>query len=165
MAIDLETRDVSVRQRNVGNLSNQSSSSDLLNNNNNNTEKCADRNEQSAYEFEPDFDAHATTLNPVVADQLKHTAEHLPHDEAINKLKEVGAKTPILPSQIGTDFNFKREIVWKNAIGFLLLHICAVIGLVIAILGYAKVSTLLYCEYKFVCVCVTLFYVCQANGH
>lgn len=151
MAIDLETNDVSLRQRNVGNLSNQSSSSDLLsnnnNNNNNNIEKCADRNEQSAYEFEPDFDAHATTLNPVLTDQLKHAAETLPHDEALHKLKEVGIKTPILPSQIGTDFNFKREIVWKNAIGFLLLHICAVIGLFLSLLGYAKFYTVLYCEY------------------
>lgn len=149
MAIDLETRDVSLRQRNVGNLSTQSSSSDLLNSNNNNSnnnsEKCADRNEQSAYEYEPDFDAHATTLDPVLTDQLKHTAESLPLEEALNKLKEVGANTPILPSQIGTDFNFKRQIVWKNAIGFLLLHICAVIGVLISLLGYAKAYTLLYC--------------------
>lgn len=144
MGIDLETRDVTVRQRNVGNLSNQSSSSDLLNNNN--TEKCADRNEQSAYEFEPDFDAHATTLNPQLTEKLKRTAESLPHDEALHKLKEVGAKTPILPSQIGTDFNFKREIVWKNALGFLALHICAVIGIGISLLGYAKFYTVLYCK-------------------
>lgn len=144
MGIDLETRDVTVRQRHAGNLSNQSSSSDLLNNNN--TEKCVDRNEQSAYEFEPDFDAHATTLDPHLADQLKHTAESLPHDEALHKLKEIGAKTPILPSQIGTDFNFKREIVWKNAIGFLMLHICALIGIIIALMGYAKLYTVLYCE-------------------
>lgn len=146
MAIDLESSDVTLRQRNVGTLSNQSSSSDLLNNNNNNIEKCGDRNERSTYEFDHDFDAHTTTLNPVVTDQLKHTAESLPHDEALHKLKEVGANTPILPSQIGTDFNFKREIVWKNAIGFLMLHICAAIGVGIALLGYAKLYTLLYCE-------------------
>lgn len=151
MAIDSETRDVTVRQRNVGNLSNQSSSSDLLNNNNN-TEKCADRNEQSAYEFEPDFDAHATTLDPVLTNKLKQTAESLLDDEELSKLKEIGAKTPILPSQIGTDFNFKREIVWKNALGFLALHICAVIGLGIALLGYARLYTVLYCEYIIVLI-------------
>lgn len=144
MGIDLETHDVSVRQRNVGSLSNQSSSSDLLNNNN--SEKCANRNEESAHEFEHFFDAHATTLDPNVTDQLKHIAENLPHDEALHKLKEVGAKTPILPSQIGTDFNFKRQIVWKNAIGFLILHICAVIGLFLTFSGHAKLWTVLYCE-------------------
>lgn len=140
MAIDLEERDVSIRQRKIGNLSNQSSSSDLLNNNNNNNnEKFVD-----AYEDEPDFDAHATTLNSTVSDELKSTTEHLAHDETLSKLKEVGAKTPILPSQIGTDFNFKREIVWKNAIGFLALHLCAVIGIGIGLLGYAKLYTYIY---------------------
>lgn len=31
-----------------------------------------------------------------------------------------------LNSEIGTDFNFKREIVWFNAIGLTLMHILAV---------------------------------------
>lgn len=140
MAIDSETSDVSLRQRKTGNLSNQSSSSDLLNNNNN--EKFVD-----AYEQEPDFDAHTTTLDPALSNELKSTTEHLPHDEALSKLKEVGAKTPILPSQIGTDFNFKRAIVWKNAIGFLALHLCAVVGVVIGLLGYAKLYTHIYSKY------------------
>lgn len=155
MGIDLDTHDVSVRQRNVDNRSSQSPSLDLVNNNN--SEKCSDRNEQSAYGFESDFDAHATTLDPVLTDQFKHTTERLSHDEALHKLQEFGAKTPILPSQIGTDFSFKREVVWKNAIGFLLLHICAVIGVVIGILGHAKGYTLLYCEYDNGLICK----VCQ----
>lgn len=33
-----------------------------------------------------------------------------------------------LPAEIGTDYNFKREIVWFNAIGFVFLHIAALIG-------------------------------------
>lgn len=141
MAIELESHDdTMIRQRKIGNLSNQSSSSDLLNNNNNN-EKFVD-----AYQEERDFDAHTSTLDPSLTDVLKSTAETLPHDEALNKLKEIGAKTPILPSQIGTDFSFKREIVWKNAIGFLALHICAVIGVVIGLLGYPKLYTHIYSE-------------------
>lgn len=142
MAIELESHDdTMIRQRKIGNLSNQSSSSDLLNNNNNN-EKFVD-----AYQEERDFDAHTSTLDPTITDVLKSTAETLPYDEALNKLKEVGAKTPILPSQIGTDFNFKREIVWKNAIGFLALHICAVVGVVIGLLGYPKLYTHIYSEW------------------
>lgn len=143
MAIDLETRDVSIRQRKIGNLSNQSSSSDLSNNNNNNNEKFVD-----AYEQEPDFDAHTTTLDPAVSNELKSTTENLSHDEALSKLKEVGAHTPIITAaQIGTDFSFKREIVWKNAIGFLALHICAVIGVVIGLMGYPKLYTHIYSKY------------------
>ncbi|KAK5650383.1 hypothetical protein RI129_001412 [Pyrocoelia pectoralis] len=33
-----------------------------------------------------------------------------------------------LPSQIGTDYNYKRKIVWFNALGFLALHLAAVYG-------------------------------------
>ncbi|KAJ8985371.1 hypothetical protein NQ317_008405 [Molorchus minor] len=33
-----------------------------------------------------------------------------------------------LPSDIGTDYSFKRKIVWKNAIGFLILHLAALYG-------------------------------------
>lgn len=29
----------------------------------------------------------------------------------------------------GTDFSFNRKIVWKNAIGFLFLHLAALYGL------------------------------------
>ncbi|XP_060526543.1 acyl-CoA Delta-9 desaturase-like isoform X2 [Cylas formicarius] len=34
----------------------------------------------------------------------------------------------LLPSEIGTDYTFKREIVWKNAVGFLMLHLAALYG-------------------------------------
>lgn len=33
-----------------------------------------------------------------------------------------------LPKEIGTDWEFKRKIVWFNAIGFLFLHIMALYG-------------------------------------
>lgn len=156
MAIELETQDDTIRQRKIGNLSNRSSSSDLLNNNN---DKFMD-----AYEEEHDFDAHVSTLDPVVTDVLKTTTQQLSHDEALSKLKEVGAKTPILPSQIGTDFNFKREIVWKNAIGFLALHICAVIGIVMGLLGYAKFYSLLYSEYILKCFYFVGMFVLNATN-
>ncbi|GAB0093133.1 Acyl-CoA desaturase [Sergentomyia squamirostris] len=64
--------------------------------------------------------------------------------EKVARIKEIGAHTPILPSEIGTDFNFKREIVWFNAIGFLLLHISALIGGLLVVFGYAKFYTVLY---------------------
>lgn len=45
---------------------------------------------------------------------------------------------------IGTDMNFKREIVWFNAIGFLVLHILGFIGLGMMAFGYAKFATMVY---------------------
>lgn len=142
MTIESETFDISVRRRKLGDLSNQSSSSDLLNNNysnnNNNIEKFSD------CEVEKDYDADTSTLDPAVAETLKHTTETLSHDAALDKLKEVGAKTPILASEIGTDFSFKREIVWSNAIGFLILHIAALIGIFMGLLGYARIYTHIY---------------------
>lgn len=140
MAIESEALDISIRRRKIGNLSNQSSSSDLLNNNNNN-EKYSDCIDDS--DMEKDFDVDVSTLGPAVNEVLKETTA-LPHDKALDKLKEVGAKTPILPSEIGTDFSFKRQIVWKNAIGFLALHICAFIGFGMSLLGYARFYSILY---------------------
>lgn len=149
MAIESEAFDVSIRRRKIGNLSNQSSSSDLLNNNNNNNNINNNNDEKfsDCIEFdEKDFDADVSTLGPAVNEVLKET-QVLPHDEALDKLKEVGAKTPILPSEIGTDFSFKRQIVWKNAIGFLILHICALVGIFLSLLGYPRVYSVIYSKY------------------
>lgn len=38
-------------------------------------------------------------------------------------------KFPQLPKDIGTDYNFKRKIVWKNVAGFIVLHAAAFYGL------------------------------------
>lgn len=143
MAIESESFDMSIRRRKFGTFSNQSSSSDFFNNNNNNNsnEKLSDSNDS---EVERDYDADATTLDPVVSEELKETMEKLSHDETLNKLKEVGAKTPILPSQIGTDFSFKRQVVWQNAFGFLVLHICALIGVLLVMFGYARLYSVIY---------------------
>lgn len=91
-----------------------------------------------------EFDTDVSTLNPIIAEELIETTQHLPHDVALEKLKEVGAKTPILASEIGTDFSYKREIVWPNAIGFLLLHICALFGILLTMLGYSNYKTVIY---------------------
>lgn len=97
---------------------------------------------------EDEFDQQITTLNPamVASMSLSTGAEPLPHTAELEKLKEIGAKTPILPSQIGTDFNFKRKIVWTNAIGFLLLHLCALIGIIQTVLFIPYIKTTMYCE-------------------
>lgn len=91
---------------------------------------------------EEQFDNEISTLNPADTQSILH--ESLPPEIQLAKLKEIGAKTPILPSQIGTDFNFKREIVWTNAIGFLVLHFCAVVGIVLTFLGIPNVRTTMY---------------------
>lgn len=139
MAIESETIDVSLRRRKMGTFSNQSSSSDLLNNNNSDS--------SDDYKTEKDFDADTSTLNPNLTKALEHTTDRLTHNETLSKLKEVGAKTPILASEIGTDFSFKRKVVWSNAIGFLVLHLCALIGVGLVAFGYTRLYTVIYSKY------------------
>lgn len=40
---------------------------------------------------------------------------------------------PKLPQDIGTDYTFKRRIVWKNVLGFIVLHLAALYGLYLAL--------------------------------
>lgn len=143
MAVESEIHDVALRRRKFGTISNQSSSSDLLNNN---TISCTNENEFER-EQENDFDADTTTMDSATAEEVQNVAQTLSHDEALDKLKEIGAKTPILASEIGTDFNFKRKIVWSNAIGFLILHICALVGVLLVMIGQTKLYTVIYSEY------------------
>lgn len=69
------------------------------------------------------------------------------HEEELKKFKEVGSKTPILPREIGTDPNYKMDIVWFNAIGFVILHIIGLSGALYGVLGLCKIRTSLYCKY------------------
>ncbi|XP_058812764.1 acyl-CoA Delta-9 desaturase-like [Topomyia yanbarensis] len=87
-----------------------------------------------------------STLNAKQFQKVLSTCSSLADADAEvdKKLKEIGSHTPILPSEIGTDFNFKREIVWKNVIGFAALHICAWIGLHLSFWRYCDWRTTLY---------------------
>lgn len=95
------------------------------------------------------YDADSTTLSSAIAEQLEHTTESLGHADTLKTLKDVGAKTPILASEIGTDFAFKRKIVWPNALGFLILHSLAAVGIYLVCSGQTKFYTVLYSEYIF----------------
>ncbi|CAK1579264.1 unnamed protein product [Parnassius mnemosyne] len=54
-------------------------------------------------------------------------------------------KNPHVPARvIGTDYTYRRKIVWKNAIGFLILHILAVWGFFIFVRGGVSLKTLLW---------------------
>uniref|UniRef100_A0A182MAQ2 Fatty acid desaturase domain-containing protein n=1 Tax=Anopheles culicifacies TaxID=139723 RepID=A0A182MAQ2_9DIPT len=86
-----------------------------------------------------------STLSGAQFEKALQTCSNVVHEAEVDrKLKEIGSATPILPSEIGTDFNFKREIVWKNVIGFLLLHICGWVGLHLAFWRYCDYRTTLY---------------------
>lgn len=95
---------------------------------------------------EDEFDNEITTLDPTVAVTQLAAMEFLTHEDELKKLKEIGTKTPILPSQIGTDFNFKRQIVWSNAIGFLVLHLFALVGIIQTLLYIPSLKTTIYCK-------------------
>ncbi|EEZ98125.1 acyl-CoA desaturase 1 isoform X2 [Tribolium castaneum] len=43
-------------------------------------------------------------------------------------LKQTEEEKTLLPQDIGTDYTFKRKIVWFNAIGFFILHLLALYG-------------------------------------
>lgn len=47
--------------------------------------------------------------------------------------------------KIGTDLSFKHKIVWKNAIGFAILHILALYGLYLC--KHAQPLTIFWCKY------------------
>jgi hypothetical protein len=68
------------------------------------------------------------------------------HDEELKTFKEVGSKTPILASEIGTDPNYEFSYVWFNYIGFVILHFIGLSGAGAAILGHCSIWTTLYCE-------------------
>ncbi|KAF5273094.1 hypothetical protein FQR65_LT04836 [Abscondita terminalis] len=48
----------------------------------------------------------------------------------------------LLPAQIGTDYNFKRKIVWFNVLGFLALHLAALYGYYLCF--YSKFLTVVW---------------------
>lgn len=71
-------------------------------------------------------------------DALVHLAKdhnHHHHHHSLN-----------LATEIGTDYNFQRKIVWFNAIGFLALHLVALYGIFLMISGKAKLLTTIYCK-------------------
>lgn len=49
-----------------------------------------------------------------------------------------------LAKSIGTDYSYQHKIVWKNAIGFLILHILALWGLGILITGGVSFKTFIW---------------------
>ncbi|KAJ8718946.1 hypothetical protein PYW07_016502 [Mythimna separata] len=49
-----------------------------------------------------------------------------------------------IPKVIGTDYSYKHKIVWKNAIGFLIMHLLALWGLILIFTGYVKWQTILW---------------------
>ncbi|KAF2893319.1 hypothetical protein ILUMI_12875 [Ignelater luminosus] len=52
-----------------------------------------------------------------------------PTETAENKIDYDNYDTHLkLPAEIGTDYNFKRRIVWFNALGFLALHLAGLVG-------------------------------------
>ena len=69
------------------------------------------------------------------------------HEDELKTFKEIGSKTPILPSEIGTDPNYEFTYVWFNLIGFVVLHFVGLSGLVAAVFGYCSIWTTLYCEF------------------
>lgn len=98
-----------------------------------------------------DYDSNASTISAHEKNKIIETLADLrTHDDELQKLKEIGSHLPILPTEVGTDFSFKREIVWKNAIGFLLLHLIGAVGGLMMITGFCDIRTSIFskCYFK-----------------
>lgn len=64
---------------------------------------------------------------------------------------------PKLPQDIGTDYSFKRQIVWKNVLGFIVLHLSALYGLYLACFK-ASALTFFYGKYTSILISFMLSY-------
>ncbi|KAF9410523.1 hypothetical protein HW555_010420, partial [Spodoptera exigua] len=53
-------------------------------------------------------------------------------------------ETMEIPKVIGTDYSYKHTIVWKNAIGFLVMHILALWGVGLLFAGYMTWKTIVW---------------------
>lgn len=93
------------------------------------------------------LEAEDSTLPIAEAVQLLQKCSNFTsHEDELKSFKEIGSKTPILPSEIGTDPNYKFTIVWSNFLGFITLHLIGLSGGLAAILGYCSIWTTLYCK-------------------
>lgn len=73
-------------------------------------------------------------------DKIKDDTENIITEEICDKDHNI---------TFGTDYSFKRKIVWFNVIGFILLHIAALYGLFL-ISTQGKLITLIYGKYFFI---------------
>lgn len=78
---------------------------------------------------------------------LAENGEKVGKKEHVKKQTDTHLK---LPKEIGTDYTFKRKIVWFNAIGFLIMHLAALYGYYLCF--QAKFLTILWSKYDhFLC--------------
>lgn len=97
-----------------------------------------------------EFDTKITTISTNKVGEIVEQISELPsHEAELQKLREIGSHTPILPSEIGTDFNFKRVIVWKNVLGFMLLHFVGFVGIMLMIFCVPDYKTTIYSKFLF----------------
>lgn len=82
-----------------------------------------------------------STSDPAPSPQ--HQTHHHHHNHHHNSVESIK-----MAKEIGTDYNFKRQIVWFNAIGFLVLHLCGCYG-VYLMFTRAKILTTIYGEKEF----------------
>lgn len=52
------------------------------------------------------------------------------------------------PSEFYPGTQYKQKIVWKNVVGFILMHVLAVYGIYLEICGHIQKKTMFLSEYK-----------------
>lgn len=67
--------------------------------------------------------------------------------EKANSVDKIIKSNPVANKNIGTDYSYKHEVVWKNAIGFLILHFLGLWGLYLVLTGSVNVYTAGWSKY------------------
>lgn len=61
-----------------------------------------------------------------------------------------------IPKVIGTDYSYKHKIVWRNAIGFAIMHLLALWGVVLFLTGHVKWQTIVWSKLRIVFILFSL---------
>ncbi|XP_026757907.2 acyl-CoA Delta-9 desaturase-like [Galleria mellonella] len=64
--------------------------------------------------------------------------------DTLSNINDIAKENEVDPKYLSTDYSYKHEIVWKNAIGFLILHLFAVWGAVLMFTGGVTWKTTLW---------------------
>lgn len=81
----------------------------------------------------------------MIVTQTRTTTSEITNNKEFEKTNGTTKKT--LPSEIGTDYSYKRKIIWRYALGNAIVHLGALYGLYLVPQAYFK--TLVWSKLKF----------------
>ncbi|XP_013193918.1 acyl-CoA Delta-9 desaturase-like [Amyelois transitella] len=85
-------------------------------------------------------------MTATITDRLKSEkiSDTPSNKKEVNSSKCLGDDLPVVKRCIGTDFTYKHEVVWRNAIGFLILHLLGIWGFFLCLTGQIYLKTFIW---------------------